>query len=121
VFAQLYTPDGVCHGLHGFVAPIRDPQTMLPYSGVVIGDMGEKLGLDGVDNGFALFNHYRIAKDCLLDRTGSVSDDGKYISPIKDPRKRFGEFLLAVNIGFRASRYRRQYGFRLFIQYRIAY
>ncbi|RXG51498.1 Peroxisomal acyl-coenzyme A oxidase 3 [Armadillidium vulgare] len=51
VFAQLYTPDGVCHGLHNFVTPVRDPQTLQPYPGVTIFDMGAKIGLNGMDNG----------------------------------------------------------------------
>ena len=51
VFAQLYTADGTCHGLHAFLVPLRDPRTHLALPGCTIGDMGAKLGLNGLDNG----------------------------------------------------------------------
>ncbi|XP_064089868.1 peroxisomal acyl-coenzyme A oxidase 3-like [Macrobrachium nipponense] len=99
VFAQLYTPDGVCHGLHTFFVPIRDPRTFLPYPGVTIVDMGHKLGLNGVDNGVVMFDHYSIPHENLLNRTGDVTPDGIYKTPFKDPNKRFGASLGNLSTG----------------------
>ncbi|KAG6464219.1 hypothetical protein O3G_MSEX014365 [Manduca sexta] len=44
LFAQLITPDGTNHGLHAFVVPIRDAATLETYPGLIVGDMGEKIG-----------------------------------------------------------------------------
>lgn len=49
--AQLIMPDGSNQGLHAFVTPIRNPETFLAYPGVIIGDLGEKIGVNGMDNG----------------------------------------------------------------------
>ena len=51
VYAQLYTPDGKCHGLHTFVVPIRDTKTLHSMPGVTVGDMGKKHGLNQFANG----------------------------------------------------------------------
>ena len=86
VYAQLVTPDGVCHGLHIFIVPVRDPRTMSVRAGVVVGDMGAKAGLNGLDNGFATFFNMRIPRENLLNRTGDVTPEGKYVSPYKVSR-----------------------------------
>lgn len=99
IFAKLITPDGVEQGLHSFVVPIRDPATLLPYPGVIVGDMGEKVGLNGIDNGFIMFNNYHIPQDNLLNKTGDVDEDGNYITPYKDPNKRHGASFGALSAG----------------------
>lgn len=98
VYAQLYTADGQCHGLHSFVVPVRDAN-LQSLPGVMVGDMGEKLGLNGIDNGFLSFSNYRIPREFLLNKTGDVTPEGRYATPYKDPSKRFGASLGALSGG----------------------
>lgn len=99
VFAQLITSDGINCGLHAFIAPIRDPISLSAYSGVTIGDMGEKVALNGLDNGFIMFNKYRIPKVNLLSKIGNITSEGKYVTAYKDPKKKLGASLGALSAG----------------------
>ncbi|RWS29186.1 Peroxisomal acyl-coenzyme A oxidase 3-like protein [Leptotrombidium deliense] len=99
VFAQLYTPDGQCHGLHSFLVPVRDPNTLLPFTNVTVGDMGPKIGLNGIDNGFMQFNNYRVKKEALMNRHADVSADGKYTTAIKNKDKNNGVTLGILSLG----------------------
>jgi acyl-CoA oxidase len=87
VFAQLDVA-GEARGVHAFVVPLRSADgELLP--GVEIEDCGDKMGLQGVDNGRIRFSAVRIPRDSLLDRYGQVSEDGEYTSSITSPGARF--------------------------------
>jgi acyl-CoA oxidase len=89
VFAQLVTPDAEeSHGVHALVVPIRDDEgAAMP--GVRIEDCGDKMGLQGVDNGRLWFTEVRVPREALLDRFAQVAEDGTYSSPIENPDRRF--------------------------------
>jgi acyl-CoA oxidase len=87
VFAQLFV-DGECHGVHCFAVPIRDDSGNV-CEGVRIEDGGEKMGLNGVDNGTISFDQVRVPREALLNQYGDVSADGRYSSPIEDANRRF--------------------------------
>ena len=127
VFAQLQV-SGESHGVHAFLVPIRQADGR-PAPGVRIEDCGEKMGLNGVDNGRLWFDGVRIPRENLLDRFGQVSPDGAYSSPIPSSSKRFFTMLgtlvggrmgvglaalsaskLALTIAVRYASRRRQFG-----------
>ena len=87
VFAQLIV-GGECHGVHALAVPLRDEHGH-PRPGIRIEDSGEKMGLNGVDNGCIWFDHVRVPRDALLNRYGGVNDRGEYESPIEKANKRF--------------------------------
>jgi len=100
VFAQLHT-GGRHHGVHAFVVPIRTA-TGDAVPDVRIEDCGEKMGLNGVDNGRLWFDDVRVPRENLLDRFGSVDADGTYDSPIPSSGRRFFT-MLGTLIGGRIS------------------
>lgn len=53
-------------------------KTHLPLPGITLNDCSKKEGLDGIDNGFMIFNNVRIPKENLLNRFSSFTDDGKF-------------------------------------------
>uniref|UniRef100_T1J6M7 Acyl-coenzyme A oxidase n=1 Tax=Strigamia maritima TaxID=126957 RepID=T1J6M7_STRMM len=97
VLAQLYTPDGKCHDLHWFFTPVRDPKTMQPYPGVLVGHMGRKTGLNSLDNGFMAFTDYHIPRKSLINNISDVTSDGKYVTTEPNPRKRFAAVASNLN------------------------
>ena len=93
VFARLIMPDGTNQGLHGFLVPIRNKETMEVNKNVKIWDMGYKIGLNGIDNAALWFDNVRVPEDNLLDTISQITPEGDFISTIEDnsvrKRKRF--------------------------------
>jgi acyl-CoA oxidase len=87
VFAQLIVA-GENHGVHCLVVELRDEQGAV-RRGIRIEDCGEKMGLNGVDNGRIWFENVRVPREALLNRYGDVGADGVYSSPIESPGRRF--------------------------------
>jgi acyl-CoA oxidase len=87
VFSQLDVA-GEAKGVHAFVVPLRDEQDNL-LEGVEIEDCGDKMGLQGVDNGRIRFSAVRVPREALLDRYGTVTENGAYESSISSPGARF--------------------------------
>ena len=87
VFAQLIA-DGINHGIHGILVPIRD-RNLHHMPGVKVEDMGHKMGLNGVDNAKLSFDNVRVPRENLLNRYSDVTDDGSFETSIKSNRARF--------------------------------
>ncbi|HEX3976131.1 MAG TPA: acyl-CoA dehydrogenase [Solirubrobacteraceae bacterium] len=87
VFAQLVVA-GENHGVHCLLVELRDEHGTV-RDGIRIEDCGEKMGLNGVDNGRIWFDHVRVPREALLNRYGDVDADGVYSSPIQSAGRRF--------------------------------
>jgi acyl-CoA oxidase len=87
VFAQLQI-GGNPEGVHAFVVPIRDKKGKT-LDGVRIEDDGEKIGLNGVDNGRLWFDGVRVPRTSMLNRYAEVTEDGRYLSEIENVDRRF--------------------------------
>ncbi|KAL1918951.1 uncharacterized protein VTP21DRAFT_2332 [Calcarisporiella thermophila] len=80
VFAQLIVK-GKRYGTKSFVVPLRDPKTYQLLPGINIGDIGKKMGRDGIDNGWIQFTHVRIPRSNMLMRHTKVSRGGEVTEP----------------------------------------
>ncbi|SCU97851.1 LAMI_0F11760g1_1 [Lachancea mirantina] len=77
VYARLIV-EGKDYGVKTFVVPLRDPETFQLLPGIFIGDIGAKMGRDGIDNGWIQFKNVVIPREFMLSRFTKVipSEDG---------------------------------------------
>ena len=58
--------------MHSFVVQLRSMEDHTVLPGIKIGDIGKKMGRDGVDNGWIQFDHVRIPRRNMLMRYSQV-------------------------------------------------
>ncbi len=80
------------YGIQFFLTPIRCRETHKLFPGVEAGDLGAKMGYHAKDNGYMLFNNYRIPRTNLLSRYCKLDREGKFTLE-GDPRMLFAVML----------------------------
>ncbi|XP_067633008.1 acyl-coenzyme A oxidase 1 isoform X2 [Eurosta solidaginis] len=80
VVAQLYTK-GEFRGLAPFIVQLRDLETHMPLPGIDVGDIGNKIGMKSVNNGYLGLKNVRIPLKNMLMKNQKVLPDGTYMAP----------------------------------------
>lgn len=75
---QLIT-QGKARGVFPFVVQIRDTDTHMPLPGIKVGEIGAKLGINAVNNGFLGFDNVRVPRKAMLMRYAQVTEDGNFV------------------------------------------
>ncbi|XP_065369280.1 probable peroxisomal acyl-coenzyme A oxidase 1 [Calliphora vicina] len=78
VVAQLYI-DGVSKGIQMFVLQVRDEDSHMPMPGVHIGEIGKKIGVNGINNGFLGLKNVRVPRLNMLMKNQQVLPDGSFV------------------------------------------
>jgi len=94
VFANLIHND-VNMGLHPFLVKLRDSNGVMP--GIKICDLGQKKGLNGLDNGTIQFRNVKLLRSSILKKYGYVDNNGDYVDCGMDDR--FSELLSTLTGG----------------------
>ncbi|KAF8572729.1 acyl-CoA oxidase [Ramaria rubella] len=68
------------YGVHPFMTQLRSLEDWSPLKGIELGDIGLTMGLNSIDNGYAIFTHVRIPRHHMLMGNSKVLADGTYIS-----------------------------------------
>lgn len=80
LMAQLYS-NGKCYGIHPFMVQVRDSENHMPLPGIDIGDIGDKMGYKGVNNGYLGLTNVRIPRTNMMMKNAKLGRDGTYVKP----------------------------------------
>lgn len=60
-------------------------ETHEPLPGIEVGDIGTKLGCNGIDNGYLFFDNIKVPRSAMLSRFVEITTAGKFKRK-SDPR-----------------------------------
>ncbi|RLV90226.1 Acyl-coenzyme A oxidase [Spathaspora sp. JA1] len=72
--------DGEDYGVKTFIVPLRDSNHDL-MPGISVGDIGSKMGREGIDNGWIQFSNVRIPRFFMLQKFCKVTREGDVTLP----------------------------------------
>jgi len=78
VIARMIDGNGVDRGMHNFLVQTRSMKDHSLMPGVVCGDIGPKIGLNNMDNGFARFDNVVIPRRNMAMRFATVDEKGRF-------------------------------------------
>jgi len=78
VIARLIDGDKIDRGVHNFLVQTRSMKDHSLMPGVICGDIGPKIGLNNMDNGFARFDNVVVPRRNMAMRFVTVDKMGRY-------------------------------------------
>ncbi|KAG0054557.1 Peroxisomal acyl-coenzyme A oxidase 1 [Gryganskiella cystojenkinii] len=79
---------GKDYGVHPFLLQIRAPGSHAPMPNIEIGNLGNKIGFNTIDNGFLRVHKVRIPRSQMMMRNSSVTREGVYV-PAKNAKMNY--------------------------------
>ncbi|KAK7102852.1 peroxisomal acyl-coenzyme A oxidase 1-like [Littorina saxatilis] len=76
VLAQLILDGDHC-GLQPFLVPLRSLDDHTPLPGITVGDIGPKMALNSIDNGFLIMKNVRIPRENMFMKNAEVTREGQ--------------------------------------------
>ncbi|ODQ67990.1 acyl-coenzyme a oxidase 2 [Nadsonia fulvescens var. elongata DSM 6958] len=80
-FARLIVK-GKDYGVKIFIVPLRNVADHSLRAGISLGDIGKKMGRDGIDNGWVQFTNVRIPRQFMLMKYAQVDRAGNVTMPV---------------------------------------
>lgn len=76
--AQLYI-NGEHKGIQMFIVPLRDEETHMPLPGIDVGEVGKRVGMMAVNQGYLGLTKVRIPRTNMLMKHAKVMPNGDFV------------------------------------------